>query len=238
MTESSLGGDGPGLVDRLLALALRNRLLVLIGVAIVGIVGFRSLAILPIDAVPDVTNVQVQILTQAPGLGPLEVERLVTTPIEASMGGLPRLTEMRSTSRFGLSAITLVFEDGTDLYRARQLVGEHLTEARDALPDGLAEPELGPPATGLGEIFQFEIVGDGVAKAFCFLATFHQLVQGQRGTQRKTCDTQDLKHGDYGFHSLLLFAFPVDPGLFCSPYLIESRKQASSHSKVSDRAAF
>src|SRR6185369_9425884 len=110
--------------------------------------------------VPDVTNVQVQVLTRANGLGPLEVERFITTPVEVAMGGLPHLEQMRSVSRFGLSAVTLVFEEGTDLYWARQLVGEHLSETGEAIPDGFGTPELGPPATGLGEIFQFELTGD------------------------------------------------------------------------------
>lgn len=160
MTDPLLTGGGPGVVDRLLALALRNRLLVVIALVLVAAVGVHSLSVLPIDAVPDVTNVQVQVLTRAPGLGPLEVERLITTPVEVAMGGLPRLEQMRSVSRFGLSAITLVFEEGTDLYWARQLVGEHLAETGEAIPPGFGTPELGPPATGLGEIFQFELTGD------------------------------------------------------------------------------
>jgi cobalt-zinc-cadmium resistance protein CzcA len=160
MTDPLLSGGGPGLVDRLVALALRNRLLVVIALVLVAAVGVHSLSVLPIDAVPDVTNVQVQVLTRAPGLGPLEVERLITTPVEVAMGGLPHLEQMRSVSRFGLSAITLVFEEGTDLYWARQLVGEHLAETGEAIPPGFGTPELGPPATGLGEIFQFELTGD------------------------------------------------------------------------------
>lgn len=150
-----------GGVGQLVRAAMNNRLLVVLGLLILIVVGARSLALLPIDAVPDVTNVQVQVLTRSPGLGPLEVERSVTTPVESAMGGLPRLEEMRSTSRFGLSAVTLVFEEGTDLWWARQLIGERLAEARDAIPPGVGEPELGPPATGLGEVFQFEVRGEG-----------------------------------------------------------------------------
>ncbi len=149
-----------GVLVAAIGAALRNRLLVVIGLLLVVVGGLAALQRLPIDAVPDVTNVQVQVLTRSPGLGPLEVERLVTTPVEVAMGGLPDLETMRSTSRFGLSAITLVFSDGTDLYRARQLVGEHLSEARDSIPAGVGDPQLGPPATGLGEIFQFELRAD------------------------------------------------------------------------------
>ena len=160
MTDPLSPGDGPGLLDRLVALALRNRLLVVIALGLIVAVGLRSLSVLPIDAVPDVTNVQVQVLTRSPGLGPLEVERLVTTPIELAMGGLPRLEQLRSTSRFGLSAITLVFEEGTDLAAARQLVAERVADAKDSIPPGTGTPELGPPASGLGEIYQFEVKGD------------------------------------------------------------------------------
>jgi cobalt-zinc-cadmium resistance protein CzcA len=111
--------------------------------------------------VPDVTNVQVQVLTSAPALGPEEVERFITTPVELHMSGLPGLVEVRSTSKFGLSAVTVVFEDDTDIYFARQLVNERLQAARDAIPPGYGEPELGPISTGLGEIYQFEVRGEG-----------------------------------------------------------------------------
>ena len=107
---------------------------------------------LPIDAVPDITNVQVQINTEAPGYSPLEVEQRITFPIETAMAGLPRLEYTRSLSRYGLSQVTVVFEDGTDIYFARQLVDERLQEAQTRLPPGI-EPEMGPIATGLGEIF-------------------------------------------------------------------------------------
>ena len=137
--------------------ALRNRVLVLVlGVLLVA-VGVEHMLRVPIDAVPDVTNVQVQVLTKAPALAPLEVERLITFPVEAAMAGLPALEEVRSVSKFGLSVVTVVFEEGTDIYRARQLVAERLTEAREAIPEGYGEPEMGPIATGLGEIYQFEV---------------------------------------------------------------------------------
>jgi cobalt-zinc-cadmium resistance protein CzcA len=155
-----LGADEPGFFERLVAASLRQRLVVLIGVLLVVAFGFRAMLRLPIDAVPDVTNVQVQILTDAPGLSPLEIERLVTRPVEQAMAGLPHREELRSLSRFGLSVVTVVFEEGTDPYWARQVVGERLVEAREAIPEGYGEPEIGPLSTGLGEIFQFEVRGE------------------------------------------------------------------------------
>jgi cobalt-zinc-cadmium resistance protein CzcA len=155
--EALLSGIGPGLLDRLLAAALRNKALVLIGVVLWVALGTRAARELPIDAVPDVTNVQVQVLTDSPGLSPTEVERFVTWPVETAMSGLPETAEVRSLSRFGLSVVTVVFEDGTDLWWARQLVTERLGDARENIPAGFGDPEIGPPSTGLGEIFQFEV---------------------------------------------------------------------------------
>ena len=128
--EALLSGKGPGPLDRMLAMVLRNKALVLIGVVLWVVLGTRAAKELPIDAVPDVTNVQVQILTDSPGLSPLEVERFVTWPVETAMSGLPETEEVRSLSRFGLSVVTVVFEDGTDLWWARQLVSERLGDAR------------------------------------------------------------------------------------------------------------
>jgi cobalt-zinc-cadmium resistance protein CzcA len=125
--------------------------------------GGYALTQLPIDAVPDITNVQVQVLTKAPALGPVEMEQFVTYPIEAAMNGLPRLVEIRSISRYGLSAVTVVFEDGVDVYFARQLVAERLVQAREAIPSGLGNPEMGPVTTGLGDVFQFTVEGEGVS---------------------------------------------------------------------------
>ena len=155
--EALLHGTGPGWLDGILAWSLRNRLLVVVLVIMVALVGIRSLNRLPIDAVPDVTNVQVQILTDSPGLGPLEIERFVTFPVEGAMSGLPKVEEIRSLSRFGLSAVTVVFDEGTDLFWARQMVSERLVEAREAIPEGFGEPEMAPISSGLGEIFQFEV---------------------------------------------------------------------------------
>ncbi|MCK6550420.1 CusA/CzcA family heavy metal efflux RND transporter [Myxococcota bacterium] len=146
-------------MKKLLELCLRWRLLVFTFVALVAALGIESATKLPIDAVPDVTNVQVQVLTNAPALGPIDVERTITFPVESAMSGLPGVEQIRSVSRFGLSAVTVVFEEGTDLLRARQLVSERLGGARDELPAGVA-PELGPLSSGLGEILQFELATD------------------------------------------------------------------------------
>lgn len=142
------------------AFCIQHRFLVIFVVLLVGALGLRAARDLPVDAVPDVTNVQVQVLTNAPALGPVEVERYITAPVERALGGLPHLEEVRSLSRPGLSAVTVVFEEGTDIYRARQLVSERLTEVRRDIPSGYGSPELGPITTGLGEIYQFEVRGE------------------------------------------------------------------------------
>jgi cobalt-zinc-cadmium resistance protein CzcA len=142
----------------LVSWCLRWRLLVFAFVGLIAAFGIKSALQLPIDAVPDITNVQVQVLTNAPALGPLDIERRITAPVEASMSGLPDVVEIRSVSRFGLSAVTVVFEEGTDLMRTRQLVGERIAEARESIRDG--SPEMGPISSGLGEILQFEVRSD------------------------------------------------------------------------------
>ncbi len=145
------------MINRILEFAVRQRMLVLIGTAILAIFGYMAWQRIPIDAFPDVSTVQVQILASAGGMSPLEVEKLITRPIEIEMGGLPRMTEVRSVSKIGLSMITVVFEDGVDDYFARQLVFERMQSVRNSLPAG-AEVELGPISTGLGEIFQYTLV--------------------------------------------------------------------------------
>ncbi len=144
------------MLDRIISASLAHRWLVLViaaGLAGLGIYNFNRL---PIDAVPDITNVQVQINTEAPGYSPLESEQRITFPIETAMAGLPRLDYTRSISRYGLSQVTVIFKDGTDIYLARQLVNERLGEAKERLPEGV-EPAMGPIATGLGEIFMYTI---------------------------------------------------------------------------------
>ena len=140
----------------LIRTSIQNRLLVLAIVALLCAIGLWNFTRLPIDAVPDITNIQVMINTEAPGYTPLEVEQRVTYPVESAMAGLPNLAYTRSLSRYGLSQVTVIFEDGTDIYFARQLVIERLAAARNVLPRGL-EPELGPISTGLGEIFMFTV---------------------------------------------------------------------------------
>ncbi len=144
------------MIDKILEFSLRQRMFVLLGaLALIG-AGVWAVFRLPIDAVPDITNVQVQINTEVKSLAPEEIEKLVTFPIELEMSGIQGMTEMRSLSKFGLSQVTLVFEDGTDLYRARQLVSERLQNAADELPAGMS-PKLAPITTGLGEIFYYVV---------------------------------------------------------------------------------
>ncbi|MFG6489308.1 efflux RND transporter permease subunit [Roseateles sp. BYS78W] len=142
--------------ENLIRFAITQRWLVLLAVAGMAVLGGFAYQRLPIDAVPDITNVQVQINTEAPGYSPLEAEQRVSFAIETAMAGLPRLEQTRSLSRYGLSQVTVVFKEGTDLYFARQLVGERIQQARDSLPAGLT-PTLGPIATGLGEIYMWTV---------------------------------------------------------------------------------
>ena len=144
----------------IIGFVLKQRLLVLALTALLVGVGIWSAVRLPIDAVPDVTNVQVQINTNAAALPPTEVERQVTLPVELAMFGLPNLEEIRSISKFGLSQVTVVFEEGTDIYFARQQVQERLQEAREEIPEGYGTPEMGPISSGLGEVFQYSIEAD------------------------------------------------------------------------------
>ncbi|QSQ17651.1 efflux RND transporter permease subunit [Myxococcus landrumensis] len=147
--------------DRLIHFSIKNRLLIFVLTLVLVGFGLNALRKLPIDAVPDVTNVQVQILTSSPGLGPVEVERFITVPVETSMSGLPDTEEIRSVSKFGLSVVTVVFEEGVDIYFARQLIQERLAAAKESIPPGYGSPEMGPISTGLGEIYQFEVRGEG-----------------------------------------------------------------------------
>jgi len=144
------------MLNRLLEFSVRQRVFVLLAtLGLVG-VGVYSALRLPIDAVPDITNVQVQINSAVPALAPEEIEKLVTFPIENEMAGIPGLTELRSLSKFGLSQINLIFDDGTDIYRSRQLVSERLQSVIDELPAGVT-PKLAPISTGLGEIYYYVV---------------------------------------------------------------------------------
>ncbi len=144
------------MLGRIIRLSIRHRYAVLLIVLALCVLGVRSYQQLPIDAVPDITNVQVQINTEAEGYTPLEVEQRITLPLELELTGIPRIDYYRSLSKYGLSQITVVFEDGTDIYSARQLVAERLAQARSNLPQDL-DPRMAPIATGLGEIFLYAV---------------------------------------------------------------------------------
>ena len=145
------------LLSAIVAWSLRNRPVVLVACLLFMFVGVRAAFKLPIDAVPDITNIQVQIITSAPALSPVEVEQYVTVPVERAMAGIPKMTEVRSISKYGISVVTLVFQDGTDIYFARQLVNERMQEAQAAVSAQHGVPEMGPISTGLGEIYQFTV---------------------------------------------------------------------------------
>src|SRR5574343_504664 len=149
--------------ERLIRLAIEHRWLVILAVLGMAGLGIFNYSILPIDAVPDITNVQVQINTSASGYSPLEVEQRVTFPIETVMAGLPNLEQTRSLSRYGLSQVTVIFKDGTDIYFARQLVNQRIQEAKENLPQGIV-PMMGPISTGLGEIYLWTVESEPNAK--------------------------------------------------------------------------
>ncbi|PHR52045.1 CusA/CzcA family heavy metal efflux RND transporter [Cycloclasticus sp.] len=144
------------MLEYLIKFSIQRRALIMVAVVVLSALGLWNFTKLPIDAVPDITNVQVMINTEAAGYTPLEVEQRVTFPIETAMAGLPNLQYTRSVSRYGLSQVTVIFSDETDIYFARQLVGERLSSVKSNLPR-LLEPELGPLSTGLGEIFMFTV---------------------------------------------------------------------------------
>ena len=144
------------MLERIIRLSIRQRWAILTIVVLLSAVGVYNFSRLKIDAVPDITNVQVQVSTPAPGFSPLEAEQRITFPVETALAGVPGLEYTRSVSRAGLSQVTAVFKDGTDIYFARQLVNERLQGARDSLPPGV-DPSMGPIATGLGEIFMYTL---------------------------------------------------------------------------------
>ncbi len=168
------------MIASLLEFSLRQRILILGLACLCAVAGLFAFQSIPIDAYPDVTNVQVQVLTEAPGLSPVEVERFVTYPIEWQMSGLPGLREIRSISKFALSQLTVVFADDVDVYFARQLVLERIMAVRERLPAGL-EPVLAPVTTGLGEIYQYYL--DGVEAAGADSALREAALTNQRTVQ-------------------------------------------------------
>jgi cobalt-zinc-cadmium resistance protein CzcA len=152
------------MLEKIVELSIRHRWLVLIGVLGVCLLGTYNFKRLSIDAVPDITNVQIQINTEAAGYTPLEVEQRITFPVETSIAGIPKLDYTRSISRYGLSQVTVVFEEGTDIYFARQLLAERLSSIKSEIPEGI-EPMMGPIATGLGEIYMYTVEAeDGALK--------------------------------------------------------------------------
>src|SRR4051794_14635805 len=148
---------GIAMFDNLIRFSLKSRGFVLLMLVALAGTGVYSLLKLPIDAVPDITNLQVMALTDAPALGPEEVEQFITIPVENAMNGIPRIAEVRSITQFGFSSVTIVFEEGTDIYWARQQVNERLMQVREDIPEGFGSPDMGPIATGLGEIYLFEV---------------------------------------------------------------------------------
>lgn len=146
------------MIEAIVRYALNNRLMVLVGVVALVLGGYFSLQKLPVDAFPDATPTMVQVFTSSPGLSPVDVETLISYPVEISMYGLPRLEKVQSTSIFGLSRVDVYFKDGTDIYFARRLVMERLADARRQIPPGMGEPELGPITTGLGRILTYTLV--------------------------------------------------------------------------------
>ena len=151
------------MIESFIRYTIRHRWLVLMLVLALGAWGAFNLLRLPIDAVPDITNVQVQVNTEAPGYSPLEAEQRVTFPVETALAGIPKLDYTRSLSRYGLSQVTVVFQDGTDIYWARQQIAERLQQVRGQLPTGL-EPAMGPISTGLGEIYMYTVEAEPGAK--------------------------------------------------------------------------
>src|SRR5690554_7599176 len=145
------------MLSKIIEFSIKNKLI--IGLFILGLIAYGVYEVkkLPIDAVPDITNNQVQVITVAPALGAPDVERLITFPIEQVSNNIPGLIELRSFSRFGLSVVTIVFDEKTDIYWARQQVTERLQQAQEQIPKGFGTPVLAPATTGLGEIYQYTV---------------------------------------------------------------------------------
>ena len=143
------------MLDNIIKFSVKNKFIIGLMTLLLIIWGVWSATKIPIDAQPDITNNQVQIITLCPTLAGQEVEQLVTFPVEQSIVNLPKVEEIRSISRFGLSVVTVVFQDDVDIYFARQLVNEKLKEAEEQIPEGVGTPELSPVSTGLGEVYQY-----------------------------------------------------------------------------------
>jgi len=174
------------MIQRIVTFSVLERWLILFVTIGIGAFGVYNFLRLPIDAVPDITNVQVQINAVAPGYSPLEAEQRIAFPIETALGGLPRLSYTRSLSRYGLTQVTVVFEDRTDIYWARTLVNERLQQVKDQLPQGI-EVAMGPIATGLGEIYLYTVE----AKA----AASHRAGRGRSQFDRRLRSTAPRRAG-------------------------------------------
>ncbi|MCK9419158.1 MAG: CusA/CzcA family heavy metal efflux RND transporter [Nitrospirae bacterium] len=160
------------MLNKIIHWSLNHRLVVIVAWSVVAVLGILAVLRLPLDAFPDTTPIQVQVNTVAPALSPLEIERQVSAPLEQAISGLPKLKEVRSTSRFGMSQVTVIFEDGTDIYLSRQVVMERVQGV--ALPSGIEKPQLGPVATGLGEVFHYLLIAKD--KSLAELRTLHDWV--------------------------------------------------------------
>ena len=145
------------MLDKIIQFSIKNKFVILLFTLVLIAWGSYSLKNLPLDALPDVTNNQVQIITTAPTLASQEVEQLITYPLEQSVKTIPKVIELRSISRFGLSVVTVVFEEDTDIYWAREQVFQRLKEAEENIPDYAGSPGLAPITTGLGEIYQYDV---------------------------------------------------------------------------------
>src|SRR5215210_1713530 len=208
------------MIERIIQFSIRQRGLVVIATLAAAAFGLFNYTRLPIDAVPDITNVQVQVNTEAPGYSPFEAEQRVTFLVETAMAGLPRLDETRSISRYGLAQVTVVFEDGTDIYWARQRIAERVQEVKSQLPPGI-EPRMGPIATGLGEIFLWTVeakpgakTADGQAYSGMDLRTIQDwIVRPQLKTVEGVADVNTIGGYTKEFHvtphpdKLLAFGF-------------------------------
>src|SRR5436190_846804 len=151
------------MMNRIVGYSIQNRFFVVLLALLLMAAGISAALKLPIDAVPDITTKQVAVNTVAPALAPLEIERQITFPIEVALSGMPHLVDLRSISQFGLSQVTVVFEDGVDIYAARQLVNERLQEVKEQLPHGVEAPMMGPISTGPAEIDHVMMEGVGSA---------------------------------------------------------------------------
>ncbi len=215
------------MLNRLLEFSVRQRVFVLIATVVLIGIGVYSALRLPIDAVPDITNVQVQINTAVPALAPEEIEKLVTFPIENEMAGIPGLTELRSLSKFGLSQVNLIFEDGTDIYRSRQLVSERLQTVMDELPAGLT-PKLAPISTGLGEIYYYVV-------EFSDLDAFLRSRQGNEAdgsTNRLLTSAATMSRELQLMELKLIHDYLIKPRLRSTPGLAEVNSQGGYEKQI------